>query len=76
MDANKLILNSFKPNVMLINSKSRDKEKFGNTKTEKSEICLTSPVKYLGIHIDEKFNFKYHIDCGKNFTRRWYSTQD
>ena len=46
---------------MLINSKLRDKEKFGNIKTEKSEICITFTVKYLGIYIDEELNSKYHI---------------
>ena len=61
MDANKLTLNSSKSNVVLINSKLRDKEKFGNITTENSEICITSTVKYLGIHIDEKLNSKYHI---------------
>ena len=61
MDANKLTLNSSKSNVMLINSKLKDKGKFGNIKTEKSEICITSIVKYLEIFIDEKLNFKYHI---------------
>ena len=61
MDANKLTLNSFKSNVMLINSKLRDKGKFGNIKADKSEICITSTVKYLGMHIYEELNFKYHI---------------
>ena len=61
MDANKLTLNSSKSNAMLINSKLRDKRKFGNIKTKKSEICITSTVKYLGIYIDEELNFKYHI---------------
>ena len=56
MDANKLTLNPFKSNVMLINFKLRDKEKFGNIETEKSEICITSTVKYLGIYIDEELN--------------------
>ena len=46
---------------MLINSKLRDKGKFGNIRTEKSEICITSTVKYLGIYSDEVLNFKYHI---------------
>ena len=46
---------------MLINSKFRDKGKFGNIKTEKFEICITSTVKYLGIYSDEELNFKYHI---------------
>ena len=46
---------------MLINSKLRNKGKFGNIKTAKSEICITSTVKYLGIYIDEEFNFKYYI---------------
>ena len=61
MDANKLTLNLSKSNVMLINSKLRDKGKFDNIKTKKSEICITSTVKYLGIYIDEELNFKYHI---------------
>ena len=61
MDANKLTLNASKSNFTLINSKLRDKEKFGNIKTKKSEICLTSMVKYLGIYIDEELNFKHHI---------------
>ena len=61
MDANKLTLNSSKSNVMLINSKLRDKGKFDNIKTKKSEISVTSTVKYLGIYIDEELNFKYHI---------------
>ena len=61
MDANKLTLNSSKSNVMLINSKLRDKGKFDSIKTKKSEICTTSTVKYLGIYIDEELNFKYHI---------------
>ena len=46
---------------MLIDSKLRDKGKFDNIKTKKSEICITSTVKYLGIYIDEELNFKYHI---------------
>ena len=46
---------------MLINSKLRDQEKFGNTKTKKSEIGITSTVKYLEISIDVELNFKYHI---------------
>ena len=46
---------------MLINSKLRDKEKFGNIKTENSEICITSTVKYLEIHLDKELNLKYHI---------------
>ena len=46
---------------MQINSKLSDKGKFGNMKTEKSEISITSTVKYLGIYIDEELNFKYHI---------------
>ena len=46
---------------MLINSNLRDKEKFGNIKTENSEICITFTIKYLRIHIDEELNFKYHI---------------
>ena len=75
-----LTLNSTISNVMLINCNLRDKEKFGNLKTENSEICITSTIKYLGIHMDKELNFKYkvshHIDCGKNFTRRWYFTQD
>ena len=61
MDKNKLTLNSSKSNVMLINCKSRDKGTFGNIKTEKFEICITSTVKYLGIYIDEVIIFKYHI---------------
>ena len=44
---------------MLINSKLRDKGKFDNIKTKKSEICITSTVKYFGIYIDEELNFKY-----------------
>ena len=46
MDANKLTLNSFKSNLMLINSKLRDKGKCDNIKTKKSEICITCTVKY------------------------------
>ena len=46
---------------MLINSKLRDKKKFGNITTEKSEICITSTVKYLEIYIDEELVFKYRI---------------
>ena len=46
---------------MLINCKLKEKEKFVNIKTENSEICITSTVKYLGIHIAEELNFKYHI---------------
>ena len=61
MDANKLALNSIKSNVTLINSKLRGKEKFGKIKTEKSEICITSTVIYLRIHIDEELDFKYPI---------------
>ena len=61
MDANKLTLNSSKSNVLLINSKLRDKGKFDNMKIKKSEICITSTVKYLGIYIDEELNFKNHI---------------
>ena len=57
MDANKVTLNSSKSNVMLINFKLRDKGKFGNIKTEKSEIYVTSTVKYLGIYIDKELNF-------------------
>ena len=54
MDASKLALNSTKPNVKLVNSKLRDKKKFGNIITENSEICITSTIKYLGIHIAEE----------------------
>ena len=61
MDANKLTLNSSKSNVILINSKLKDKEKFCNIKTEKSEICITSTVKYIGVHIDEELKFKNHV---------------
>ena len=61
IDANKLTLNSFKSNVILIYSKLRGKEKIGNIKTEKSEICITSVVKYLAIHTEEKLKFKFHI---------------
>ena len=61
MYTNKLTLNSAKSNVILINSKLRDKENFENIKTENFEICITSTVKYLEIHIDEELNFKYHI---------------
>ena len=61
MDANKLTLNSSKSNVMLINSKLKDEGKFDNIKTKKSEICITSTVKYLGIYINEELNLKYHI---------------
>ena len=61
MDANKLALNSFISNVKPINSNLRDKGKFGNIKTEKSEIRVTSTVKYLGIYIEKELNFKYHI---------------
>ena len=61
MDANKLTLNSSKSNVVLINFKLIDKGKFGNIKTEKSEICVTSTVKYLGIYIDEELNFEHRI---------------
>ena len=46
---------------MLISYRLRNKEKFGNIKTEKSEICITSTVEYIGIYIDEELNFKYHI---------------
>ena len=46
---------------MLINYTLRDQEKYGNLKTQKFEICITSAVEYLGIHIDEELNFKYHI---------------
>ena len=46
---------------MLINSKLRDKGKFGNIKTEKPEISITFTVKYLGSYICEELNFKYHI---------------
>ena len=46
---------------MLINSKLGDKGKFNNIKTKKSEICITSTVKYLGIYIDEELNFKNYI---------------
>ena len=61
MVANKLTLNSSKSNVKLINSKLGNKGKFGNIRTEKSEICITSTVKYLEIYINEELNFKYHI---------------
>ena len=61
MDANKLTLNSTKSNVVLINSGLTDKENLGNIKTENSEICITSTVKYLRIHFDEELYFKYHI---------------
>ena len=61
MDANKLALNSSISNVLLINSKLRKKEKFGNIKTETSEIHISSTVKHSGIHNDEKLNFNYHI---------------
>ena len=61
MNANKLTFNTIKSNAMLINCKLKEKEKFVNIKTENSEICITSLVKYLGIPIAEELNFKYHI---------------
>ena len=61
MDADKLTSNSTTSNIMLINSKLRDKEKFENIKAEKSESCITFTVKYLVIHIDKELNFKCHI---------------
>jgi len=61
MDANKLTLNRKKSNTLMINRKLHDKKDFGAVVFNKSEIYQKFAVKYLGIHIDEELNFKYHI---------------
>jgi len=50
---------------MIINRKLHDKEDFGDVVHSISEVCQTFVVKYPGLHIDEKLNFKYHISLQK-----------
>ena len=60
MDLNKLTLNETKSNVTCINPKSRNHQSFPIETFDFGAIPLTDNIKYLGIKIDSKLNFKTH----------------
>ena len=61
MDLNKLTLNETKSNMICINPKSRNCQSFCIETFDFGAIPLTDNIKYLGIKIDSKLNFKTHI---------------
>ena len=61
MDHNKLMLNEAKSNVICINPKSRNCQSFSIKTFDFGAIPLISNIKYFGIEIDSKLNFKTHI---------------
>ena len=61
MDHNKLMLNEAKSNVICINPKSRNCQSFSIETFDFGAIPLINNIKYFGIEIDSKLNFKTHI---------------
>ena len=61
MDLNKLMLNETKSNVIHINPKLRNCQSFPIETFDFGAIPLTDNIKYLGIEIDSKLNYKTHI---------------
>ena len=61
MDLNKLTLNEIKSKVICINPKSRNCQSFPIETFDFGAIPFIDNIKYLGIEIDSKLNFKSHI---------------
>ena len=58
MDLNKLTLNETKSNVICINPKSRNYQRFSIKTFDFGAIPLTDNIKYLGIKIDSKLIYQ------------------
>ena len=60
MLANKLTINTNKTKAMVISPKMKKSMFDYSTKCEKSLISVRQNIKYLGLNIDDKLNFKKH----------------
>ena len=62
LNANKLSLNLTKSNYMLLIPRNRRRPRDLNLFINGHKLARKSEVKYLGVFIDERLNWKFHID--------------
>ena len=60
--ANRLTLNSEKTNFIIYSNRSRTIQQNYNIKVKDQEIKRVKVTKYLGFNLDEKLNYKDHIE--------------